>query len=80
MESNWRLNVAKIGYVGSSFQMIARLVGFFIHPRYVIKESATTWGIWEDNPLSTAPLVRLIGPIPILAGQRFPFGLLVDPD
>jgi len=80
VESNWRWNVAEIGWQGSDWELAARLDGL-IPNGYVVKESPTTWGLWLFNvPLFGELAVRVNGPFTIGTGERFPFGLSVLPD
>jgi len=80
LESNWRWNVAEFGMSLTDWRLVARIDGTF-GLLYVVKESATQWGLWRRNvPSFPNELVRFNGPFAIGAGARFPYGLSVEPD
>lgn len=62
------------------WQLCARILTATPWPFYVVKESDTKWGVWQQSP-DVSPLLKRSGPqFTIAAGARFPFGLPVEDD
>lgn len=80
MESKWRLNVAEMGWSEGPFELIARLLGDYDPPRYVVKNTGTIppgvvvrFFDFESGQMSWTNLSGQ------MAGS-FPYGLPVEPD
>lgn len=74
------MNIVDLQMQESGWELCARINVATPLPGYVVKESATTWGVWTQLPPFTGLPVRVVGPFPILAGERFPYGIDVLPD
>lgn len=80
MESNWRWNVADLGWTGGPFTLIARLLGDHPFELYVVKNTGTIppgsvirFIVFEDGRISWTTV----------SGQyagSFPYGFDVEPD
>lgn len=64
----------------SSWELAARFNSIVFANNWVVKESATRWGVWLYVPPAGALPVRVLGPFVISAGARFPYGIDVLPD
>jgi len=78
LESNWRWNVAEQGLSHSDIRLLARVVGSaFLWVGGFTTASNGFFGTIETNPFSGQwgwnPLV-------LTTGDRFPFGVDVEPD
>jgi len=80
LESNWRFNVLELSMGDSDWQLAARYSLSVVIPTYVVKESATQWGVWYNWPAFGPLPVRAFGPFPVVAGFNFPYTFPVDPD
>jgi hypothetical protein len=80
LESEWRFNVAECAMAGSGWQLCARVVGTTL-ATYVVKESATTWGVFiYQPPLFMGLPQRILGPFPTAGAGSFPYGVVVVAD
>lgn len=75
LANNWRYLIAENGMTHLGWQLCARFAGPASLDVYVVKESATQWGVWIQLPALGPILTRLLGPFPLSEGDRFPYGI-----
>lgn len=80
MESNWRMNIPRLGFTGRPFGLIARLLTPVEGYEYVAKPPGATTAYQLGLPVIFDDVLSWMFTIRPTGGLPFPYGHEVEPD